>query len=386
MSKIALDVTRLLNRLYDGQLPTGVDRVGLAYIERYGSEARAVLSERGFSAVLSEKCSRQTFELLLCGHPPGRRAIRALIAKALLSQARTAQPAGSVLLHTSHSGLEHARYFDALKRRNLRIVFMAHDLIPLTHPEYCRPGIDHTHRKRIRCALLHAAGLIANSTATLESVKQEARLNALPLPPHTVAHLAPGIANMKAVSNPLGQPYFVMLGTIEPRKNHWFMLHTWRRLVEQMGETAPKLVIIGRRGWECENVEDMLDRCTVLRGSVIEESECNDERLLAWIQHACALLFPSFVEGYGMPLVEALMLRVPVIASDLPVFHEIASDIPDYLDPLDGPGWLSLIRAYSRPDSSERASQIKRIASFREPTWSQHFECVDRLLASLRQP
>ncbi|MBA9895721.1 glycosyltransferase family 4 protein [Burkholderia cepacia] len=386
MSKIVLDVTRLLNRLYDGLLPTGVDRVGLAYIDRYGSGARAVLSERGFSAVLSEKCSQQTFELLVDGHLPSRRAIRSLIAKALLSQTRTAQPTGSVLLHTSHSGLEYARYFDALKRRNIRTVFMVHDLIPLTHPEYCRPGIDQVHRKRIHCALSRAAGLIANSAATLESLKQEACRNSLPLPPHTVARLAPGITNMKPVDNPLGQPYFVMLGTIEPRKNHWFMLHTWRRLVEQMGEAAPKLVIIGRRGWECENVEDILDRCTVLRGSVIEESECNDERLLAWLQHARALLFPSFVEGYGMPLVEALILQVPVIASDLSVFHEIASDIPDYLDPLDGPGWLSLIRAYSHTDSPERASQIERIAGFREPTWTQHFECVDRLLASLRQP
>jgi hypothetical protein len=52
--KIFLDVSRLLDRQYDGLLPTGVDRVSLAYIEQYGSEARAVLSERGFNAILSE--------------------------------------------------------------------------------------------------------------------------------------------------------------------------------------------------------------------------------------------------------------------------------------------------------------------------------------------
>ncbi|MDI9712574.1 hypothetical protein QM261_18810, partial [Acinetobacter baumannii] len=75
------------------------------------------------------------------------------------------------------------------------------------------------------------------------------------LPRTVVAKLAPGIDRPKTNSlAPITPPYFVMLGTIEPRKNHWFMLHIWRRLVEQMGETAPKLVVIGRRGWECENV------------------------------------------------------------------------------------------------------------------------------------
>lgn len=174
-----------------------------------------------------------------------------------------------------------------------------------------------------------------------------------------------------------------MLGTIEPRKNHWFILHVWRRLIEQLGSAAPKLVVIGRRGWECENVIDMLERCANLRGTVIEEADCSDERLHAWLQHARALLFPSFVEGYGMPLVEALGLGVPVLASNLDVFREIAAEIPDYLDPLDGPGWAAGILNYARHDSPERTAQLARIGHFREPTWGDHFERVDSFLDTL---
>ena len=76
MSTLHLDVTRLLTRLYDGLLPTGVDRVGLAYIQKYGANARAILSERGFSTVLTEKDSQQTFAWLLQSHR-NRNAIRA---------------------------------------------------------------------------------------------------------------------------------------------------------------------------------------------------------------------------------------------------------------------------------------------------------------------
>ncbi len=260
---------------------------------------------------------------------------------------------------------------------------MVHDLIPLTHAEYCRPGIDEAHQRRIHTALRHADGLIANSQDTLDALNTEARRADLPLPPSVVARLAPGITSRAHASRPLEHPYFVMLGTIEPRKNHWFMLHIWRRLVETLGEHAPKLVVIGRRGWECENVVDMLERCEPIRGAVIEETDCTDERLRAWLLHARALLFPSFAEGYGMPLVEALTLGVPVLASDLRVFHEIAGDIPDYLDPLDGPGWLARIHAFAHPDSADRTAQLARIAHFQVPTWQTHFDHVDQFLETL---
>ncbi|MGT0191975.1 glycosyltransferase family 4 protein [Burkholderia pyrrocinia] len=373
-----------MTRLYDGLRPTGVDRVGLAYIQRYGAHARAVLSERGFCSILSPADSRATFDLLLSSSKIDRWAIRKIVARACLQSVSRRPANGGILLHTSHNGMEYERYYDTLKRRSIRPVFLIHDLIPLTHAEYCRPGVDVLHRRRINTALRRAAGLIANSDATCDSLSTEAAQSGVMTPPPTVvARLAPGTIQPSRSPAPIDAPYFVMLGTIEPRKNHWFILHVWRRLVEQMGNGAPRLVVIGRRGWECENVVDMLERCEPLRRVVIEESDCSDVRLNAWLQHARALLFPSFVEGYGMPLVEALALGVPVIASDLPVFHEIASNFPTYLDPLDGPGWHASIRAYAQHDSPERSRQIQRIASFRTPTWNEHFEHVDRFLDSL---
>nr|WP_205193355.1 MULTISPECIES: glycosyltransferase family 1 protein [Burkholderiaceae] len=371
-----------MTRLYEGRLPTGIDRVGLAYIERYHRNARAVLSERGFSTVLTERDSQQTFAQLLSS-TWSRSAIRALIMRACLNRLQESRLNG-ILLHTSHSGMEFSRYYKTLTKRQIRPVLMVHDLIPLTHAEYCRPGVDATHRNRMHTTLRHASGLIMNSQATLDSMTAEAARANLSLPPTVVAHLASGVTPCPQAPRPIAAPYFVMLGTIEPRKNHWFMLHLWRRLVEQLGTAAPKLVIIGRRGWECENVIDMLERCESLKGALIEEAHCSDEKLHAYLQHCQALLFPSFVEGYGMPLAEALSLKVPVLASDLAVFHEIADDIPDYLDPLDGPGWLSRIQAYAQPNNPERDAQLIRIERFREPTWTAHFERVDAFLETLR--
>ncbi|RQR44709.1 MULTISPECIES: glycosyltransferase family 1 protein [unclassified Burkholderia] len=386
MSAILLDVSRLIGRLIDHTLPTGVDRVGLEYIRHYGhrQSTRAVISANGFSAVLSRADSRRAFELLLEQDVARTLPTRMLMAKALLRAARRERFPRGILLHTSHSGIENARYFRSMENRGVRSVVMIHDIIPLTHPEYCRPTTKNIHQCRIRNTMAHAAGVVANSQFTIETLKSEAKLSGTPMPPYTVAHLAPGISERRHSVRPIEMPYFVMLGTIEPRKNHWFILHVWRRLAEIMGDATPRLVIIGRRGWECENAVDMLERCDELKGIVIEETACTDIRLHAYLQHAQALLFPSFVEGYGMPLIEALKVHTPVIASGLGVFREIAGDIPEYHDPLDGPNWLAAVQEYARNDSRARTAQLARIARFNPPSWAEHFECVDGFLDDLR--
>ena len=227
-------------------------------------------------------------------------------------------------------------------------------------------------------------GVIANSSATLEELNAYAKLDHISMPPAVVAPLAPAQLTTTEACSLINKPYFVILGTIEPRKNHWLLLQLWRQLIERLGQAAPSLVIIGQRGWECENVVDLLERCTTLRGFVFEYSACTDSELAAWLLHARALLFPSFTEGFGMPLVEALAMGVPVIASDLPVFREIAGDIPEYIDPLDGKRWGEMIAAYTSVENPLRPAQCHRMGGFIPPTWETHFVQVEELMESLR--
>ena len=175
----------------------------------------------------------------------------------------------------------------------------------------------------------------------------------------------------------------MILGTIEARKNHQLLLGIWRKLVAQLGCKAPRLLVIGQRGWEAEHVFDVLDRDDRLRGHVVELNACSDEQLAQHLGSARALLFPSLAEGYGLPLVEALGMGVPVIASDLPVFREIGGDIPIYLDPLDAAAWEAAISDYARPESPARAKQIERMTAFKSFGWDAHFDAVERWLAWL---
>ena len=373
-----IDVTRLAARLLEGKRPTGVDRVSLAYIQRFLPDAEAMIRHWGRWMHLPREASQHLFQVLLDQGGSGPRVIRREVAQAYLMRWR--MPSGSLLFNTGHSGLDDPGYAIRVRRHDLRPVYFLHDLIPLTHPECCRPGEADKHRQRLLTMLQTGHGIIANSQATLDDLNAFARDARLPAPPSVVAHLGVETLGAAPALAPLPEPYFVALGTIEARKNHLLLLQLWRQMAESGMKDLPKLVLIGQRGWECEQVLDMLERCQALRGKVLELGDCDDAALAGWLRHARALLFPSFAEGYGMPLAEALQVGVPAICSDLPVFREIAAGVPEFLDPLDGPAWRSAVLDYARPDSPRRAAQLARLRGFRAPTWADHFSTVDAAL------
>ena len=384
MNKILIDVTRLLIRLMQEHIPTGVDRICLAYVRQYGKSARAVLHRGRFGGVLSRRASQELFSLLL---EPGDNFFRSavgLIAKSLPMPLLKHKSAGRFLFNVGHSGLERPRYAQWLVRKKVRPIIMVHDLIPITHPEFCRCGEDRRHAARMKNVLKTAAGVVTNSQSTLEALSRFAALSGCAMPPAVTALPGGGILPQPLGPRPLAEPYFVMLGTIEPRKNHWMVLQVWRHLIELHGPAAPRLVVIGQRGWKCENVVDLLERSSPLRGFVLERSDCSDAEVVTYLQHAQALLFPSFAEGCGLPVIEALNLGVPVIASSLPVFLEIAGHVPEYLDPMDGKGWLALIEDYRLPDSPRRAAQLQRMPRIKPPTWQTHFQAVEHMLGKLQ--
>ena len=205
------------------------------------------------------------------------------------------------------------------------------------------------------------------------------------MPPTAVALLAPELPEPTSGAAPLDGPYFVFVSTIEPRKNHLMILQLWEKLVSKRGSAPPQLVIIGQRGWDYEEVTALLENSEMLRGVVLEVSRCSDTEMVSYLRHSKALLLPSFTEGYGMPVVEALTLGVPVIASDLAVFREFAGQVPDYIDVRDEVSWFNMICNFTQPGSPARQAQLLRLEGYQAPTWQQHFEKVDALLMALGQ-
>jgi len=176
--------------------------------------------------------------------------------------------------------------------------------------------------------------------------------------------------------------YFVAINTIEPRKNHLLLLDVWRELA-RLGAAAPKLVLIGKRGWKSDIVTGAIDSEPALRSLIVEAAGLSDAGLQTLLASANALLAPSFAEGYGLPIVEALTLRTPVIASDIPVFREVSQQRAVFRNPGDLAGWVEATKALSQRDST-LAEQARSAASAYLPmTGEAYFAAVEAFLASL---
>lgn len=404
---VLLDVSRLIASTRR-RTPSGIDRVEAAYVRRWLREpARSVTFVarsplRSFAAVPRGVVAdlHASLDQVWTAGGPDQGALaeaRTLARRTSFSlalgigrrdvAARLQAERRSALMVVSHRLMEQPEPIARLRRKGAAFVPLVHDLIPATHPEYARPGVAMQHLRRLTTVAQLSDGILVNSSATRDALMPH--LTGLDrTAPVRVAPLGLDLP-LTATAEAPDAPYFVAIGTIEPRKNHLLLLHLWRDFAQKFGPAAPRLVLIGRRGWENENILDLLERCTLLRGLVEERGELPDEEVAGLLRGARALLFPSFAEGYGLPLAEALACGVPAICSDLPALREVGGHVPEYLDPLDGAGWRRTILDYAEPDSNAHRAQLVRLRQWCAPSWDEHFRAVDRLLlevASRRAP
>lgn len=384
-----LDLTRLVSRA--GCRDTGIDRVERAYLGHllrgpvplYGLVATSLgflLLDRDGCGTVQDSGPRppaRLFDRLARRGNPARAALEGALRRRALARCRTARlghtlrqhlPRGTSYLNIGHTNLTHAVLdaFDHIAQR--RIGVFVHDTIPLDLPELQKPGTVPRFRAFLDRALARADVILANSDATVADIARHAPG---PVPgcetvPLGVDTPCPG----PAPAGPWRSPYFVALGTIEPRKNHAFLLDLWDDLVAEMGDTAPHLLILGQRGWNNTAVFARLDRSPP---HVHERNGLPDAEVFALLAASAGLLLPSRAEGFGLPAVEAAALGVPVVLNDLPVFHETLGDIPIYAPIADRYPWRATIK---RLTEDHRAGETAHGRPFQPPTWDAHFKTV----------
>jgi alpha-1,3-rhamnosyl/mannosyltransferase len=162
----------------------------------------------------------------------------------------------------------------------------------------------------------------------------------------------------------LPDSYLFTVSTVEPRKNLVTLLDAYARLKQRSGSTCPPLVIVGRKGW---NNDDILGYMSELEGSVRFPGFVSDEELIALYQMATCLVFPSLYEGFGLPVVEAMMAGCPVITSTTSSLPEVAGDAALLVDPLNAD---ELVAAMQRVLQDEN---LRSEMSQKGRSWSAHF-------------
>jgi glycosyltransferase involved in cell wall biosynthesis len=125
----------------------------------------------------------------------------------------------------------------------------------------------------------------------------------------------------------------LFVGTLQPRKNVRTLLEAYDRLPARV-RAERQLVIAGKYGWGADELRGDLDARRAA-GEVRWLNYVERNELRALYATACAFVFPSLSEGFGLPVLEALAAGTPVIASDLPVLHEVAGAAATFVAPRD---------------------------------------------------
>ena len=212
-----------------------------------------------------------------------------------------------------------------------RVCGVLYDLIPFTHPHTVEDYTCNLHTTWWKQAPLHMDAIMCISQTVRSDylLWQEQQELAKRLTPEQVGYFYLGselntVFDVPQVVNIFlkNEPYYLVVGSIEPRKNHALILDAFELL--WLDEGSPNLVIVGGHGWKSESLNSRLKNHPLYNLKLFLFERTSDAELAYLYRNTAALIIASFAEGFGLPIVEAFQHGAKVICSDIPVFREIA--------------------------------------------------------------
>jgi glycosyltransferase involved in cell wall biosynthesis len=265
-----------------------------------------------------------------------------------------------------------------LSRRIARVLTL-HDLTPLSHPQHHPRRTVLGYRALLRRSVRRADRVIVDSEAVRADL-----LRVLPgfdrvTPVHLGVDarfrpLAPSVDLRRRLDLP--ERFLLAVGVLEPRKNHTAMVRALARLHEA-GERV-SLVLVGRAGWRWVDPLEAT-RLAGLRPWVRIVRDLPTSDLVMLYGGAEALLYPSFSEGFGLPVLEALACGCPVVTSDRSAMPEVAGDAALYAPPDDPAAIAARLLEVLRDESLRSALVARGIERAARFTWTRTAEATARV-------
>lgn len=207
------------------------------------------------------------------------------------------------------------------RRPDAKVICVVHDLLPLTDLKLSDVA-TRLFLSRLLTSLRQADELAFVSNYSMmrfrDLLPQFAHLPARVVYPRTRFD-APDVLHLPAPSGRPGRPSFVVIVSNEPRKNVATVIRAFRNIPQA------DLVVIGLAG--------QINRMRNLPPNIRFAGYVDEQEKAALIAEAHGLIMPSFAEGFGVPIIEALAANTPVLCSDIAVFREVAGELADYFDP-----------------------------------------------------
>lgn len=278
-----------------------------------------------------------------------------------------------------------------MRKAGAKVLFFIHDIIPEKLPWLVAEGAAPVFQKWLRQAYEMADGIITNSRYTEADVKRDMKEKGhdLPVAAAQLAHEfmpSPGVPKppRTSVVQIIQSPYVLCIGTIEGRKNLWALVRVWEALGRDLGLKTPRLVLAGKYGWGLDEFQDFMRATGNVGGLVTVVDRPSDSEIVRLIENCMFTVYPSFYEGWGLPIGESLWLGKTCVASNTSSMPEVGQDMCAYVDPSDLSDMMEGIKRMLA-DPEYRASFEQRIDRTRLRTWEDFSRslssAIDELVA-----
>jgi alpha-1,2-rhamnosyltransferase len=241
-------------------------------------------------------------------------------------------------------------HVDAFRINGGIVCAVLYDLIPFTHPDTVEELTLMSHTSWWSQAPNHVDAIMCISQSVRRDYLtwQGTQHFNHPLPPESVGcfYLGSEIEYTDPVVRLLteGDPFFLMVGSLEPRKNHKTVLDAFDQLWES--ELRVRLAIVGAFGWKSEELLERIQNHPQLNRQLFFIRDASDRDLTSLYSKTTSLIIASLAEGFGLPIVEAYQQGARVICSDIPVFREVAGEKARYFDALNSASLAAQVVAH----------------------------------------
>ncbi|MBP3297992.1 MAG: glycosyltransferase family 4 protein [Lachnospiraceae bacterium] len=271
-----------------------------------------------------------------------------------------------------------------LKKQGAHIVAHIYDIISITHPQYCLERGVYNFMDYIGAHLLYADAFIVNAEATVNEIKNLTEKIGCRMPECTVVPLGADFGEKKQINRSdisekaaeaASKPYILMVGTIEPRKNHKLLLKAYDTELKEMGY---HIIFAGSMGWRMEDFRKQLEDHPDYGKGIYHFEGLDDNDIAYLYQNALFLAFCSYTEGFGLPVIEAIHHGTPVLAADIPVLREVGREYCVWFEQDNAGDLCDKIKTYSQ---EEKYKEIKdRMAEYHYSGWENTYKEMEKVI------
>ena len=255
-------------------------------------------------------------------------------------------PGDILLLLDSTWHLDTWQNIQKAKAKGAIIVSVIYDIIPITHPYFCDENLVRLFNQWFSIAIDQVDAFISISKTVQQDLYSYLKENypkqindklfdhfllGADFNYDSFSHLSKGVRDsLREVYNDKKDSIYLIVCTLEPRKNHTYLLDVFDMLWSKGVDIS--LNIVGKEGWMVDDLIQRIKHHKKLNTQLFYWNDLNDEELNYCYQNSKMMLFPSFVEGFGLPIIESLNNKLPVLASDIPIHREVGGDKIGYFD------------------------------------------------------